>query len=164
MLLEFDGTFIFAFLSFIIFVALMNLILYRPVMKVIGEREKLLSDNNDIVQKSNKKADEAKKFHENEILSAKADASKLLYQSKEYLKESRDDRIRIKKEELQKRVEENVSGLLDEKNTAKDALKDEVENYVKMTVLKVLGDTGCVEYDDIKVDKDRIKSLLEAKK
>lgn len=163
MLLEFDGTFIFALLSFIIFVLLMNLILYRPIMKVMGEREKLLSDNKDIVSKSNKKADEAKEFHENEILSAKVEASKFLGDLKDTLKSEKEEKINAKKEEVSKKITENSSILVNQKNEAKNALRDEIENYVKMTVSKVLEGSG-INYDDIKVDKNRLNEMLEAKK
>lgn len=160
MLLEFDGTFLFALISFIIFVALMNLILYRPITKVIEERGKLLNDNKDIVEKSQKKAQEAKEFHENEILNAKVEASNILSDTKNSLKMVMESAIKTRKEEINKKLFENNEILLNEKNEAQNILKDEIEQYVKMAVLKILEE----ENIDIKIDKERLNGLLEARK
>ena len=78
MLLEFDGTFIFAFLSFIIFVLIMNLILYRPITKIMEERQKFYDKNKNTVIESKKKAEDILQKKEEEILSAKLEASSIL--------------------------------------------------------------------------------------
>ena len=43
--MEFNATFIVSVISFIIFTLLMNEILYKPVSKIIEEREHLINDN-----------------------------------------------------------------------------------------------------------------------
>lgn len=43
--MEFNATFIITAISFLVFVYLMNTILYRPLENIVEEREKLLSDN-----------------------------------------------------------------------------------------------------------------------
>ena len=43
--MEFNATFVVTIISFIAFVFLMNAILYKPLEKIVDEREKLISDN-----------------------------------------------------------------------------------------------------------------------
>ena len=67
MLFQIDATIIFVFVSFVIFVFLMNLICYKPIMKVIEEREKLLVKNKQTVDETNLKKDNLTKELNDEI-------------------------------------------------------------------------------------------------
>ena len=57
MLLEFDGTFIFALISFIIFVLMMNIILYKPITKIMDERQKFYDKNKNTADLSKQRTD-----------------------------------------------------------------------------------------------------------
>ena len=43
--MEFNATFIVAFVSFIIFTVIMNLILYKPLSKVVAQRQQFIDEN-----------------------------------------------------------------------------------------------------------------------
>ena len=43
--MEFDATFIFAAMSFIVFVFIMNAVLYKPIFNIIKQREELVEQN-----------------------------------------------------------------------------------------------------------------------
>ncbi len=43
--MEFNGTFLIATISFIIFTLLMNKILYKPINDIIEKRDRLFDDN-----------------------------------------------------------------------------------------------------------------------
>ena len=45
--MEFNGTFIVAFISFIIFTFIMNIILYKPINDIVQKRKKYIDDNYD---------------------------------------------------------------------------------------------------------------------
>ena len=64
MLLEFDGTFIFALISFIIFVLMMNIILYKPITKIMDERQKFYDKNKNTADLSKQRTDEVLKNKE----------------------------------------------------------------------------------------------------
>jgi len=167
MLLEFDGTFIFALVSFIIFVLLMNLILYRPVMKIIQAREEFFNKNRDTVSKTKSKTDEVIKKSEDEILSAKKEAAKLLSDVSEVSKTNRENAIKAKKDEIRTKLEDNLLRLNEDKKAVKSALKAEVESYVKAALSKVLGEDR-EAFSDIKIDgariDERIDNIREGKK
>ena len=43
--MEFNATFIVSIISFVIFTLLMNEILYKPITKIVEEREHVINDN-----------------------------------------------------------------------------------------------------------------------
>ena len=54
--MEFNATFIVSVISFIIFTLLMNEILYKPVSKIVEEREHLINDNYESAKASKEQA------------------------------------------------------------------------------------------------------------
>ncbi len=142
MLLEFDGTFIFALISFIIFVFLMNLILYKPVTKIISERQKFYDKNLSIVTSSKQKAQDTLKAKEDEIFGAKLEASNILKEMQIKTKADKEFALQNKKDEIQNKLSKNLDELHQNKQNVKDELKQEMETYVKLAVSKILDEEG----------------------
>ena len=157
MLLEFDGTFIFATLSFIVFVLIMNVILYRPITKIMEERQKFYDKNKSTVLESKRKAEEVLENKEKEILDAKLKASDILQTTQNKIKENRENTLKNKKEEVLAKIKSNNAALDNDKKQAKEDLKKEVETYVKMTVSKVLDS----EIQDINIDSSLLQNAME---
>ena len=95
--MEFNATFIVSVISFIIFTLLMNEILYKPLSKIIEERENLINDNYenakaskdhagaiyaDRDEKLSKTAADNKKLTAESLTKANADAKIKIYQNK----------------------------------------------------------------------------------
>lgn len=163
MLLEFDGTFIFALISFIIFVLMMNIILYKPITKIMDERQKFYDKNKNTADLSKQGTDEVLKNKEAEILSAKLEASNILQTVQNNAKVRREELLRIKKEEHKNKLINLEKQLVSDNNNAKTILKDQVSEYVKIAVSKVL-DEDMNNIGSINIDDSRIDSILEAQK
>ncbi len=163
MLLEFDGTFIFALISFIIFVLMMNIILYKPITKIMDERQKFYDKNKNTADLSKQRTDEVLKNKEAEILSAKLEASNILQTVQNNAKVRREELLRIKKEEHKNKLINLEKQLVSDNNNAKTILKDQVSEYVKIAVSKVL-DEDMNNIGSINIDDSRIDSILEAQK
>ena len=160
MLLEFDGTFIFATLSFIVFVLIMNVILYRPITKIMEERQKFYDKNKSTVLESKRKAEEVLENKEKEILDAKLKASDILQTTQNKINENRENTLKNKKEEVLAKIKSNNAALDNDKKQAKEDLKKEVETYVKMTVSKVLDS----EIQDINIDSSLLQNAMEGER
>lgn len=160
MLLEFDGTFIFATLSFIVFVLIMNVILYRPITKIMEERQKFYDKNKSTVLESKRKAEEVLENKEKEILDAKLKASDILQTTQNKIKENRENTLKNKKEEVLAKIKSNNAALDNDKKQAKEDLKKEVETYVKMTVSKVLDS----EIQDINIDSSLLQNAMKGER
>lgn len=142
MLLEFDGTFIFALISFIVFVTLMNLILYRPVTKIINERQKFYDKNSKMALESKQKAEDVIKNKEAEISNTKLEASKILSSAQESAKSNKETALGAKKNEVQNKLRLNNEALIKNKDAVVSELTDEnsINTYVNAAVAKVLGE------------------------
>ncbi|MBR1976796.1 hypothetical protein IKA15_00780 [bacterium] len=51
--MEFNATFIFSLVSFLVFMWIMNIILYEPIANIVAQRKKYLDDNAQITSKNN---------------------------------------------------------------------------------------------------------------
>lgn len=108
--MEFNATFIVTIISFLVFVFLMNTILYRPLEKIVDEREKLLSDNYNDAQNAQKQArslleDKAQKIAQSKIEAKRSIDTKLKegYDgSSEVIKNARIKSINFLKEQKSK--------------------------------------------------------------
>jgi len=160
MLLEFDGTFIFALISFIIFVILMNLILYRPIVKIMDERQKFLDKNKETALQSKQKAADILKQKEDEILCAKLEASDILTESQNNIKAEKENVIKAKKDEIKNRLEASNNALKADKDTVKAQLKNEINDFVKMAVSKVLE----VEVESVNISEDAVNRVMEGQR
>ncbi len=159
MLLEFDGTFIFALISFIIFVIIMNLILYRPIVKIMDERQKFLDKNKETELQSKKKAAAVLKQKDDEILGAKLEASNILTESQNEVKLQKESAIKAKKDEIKEELIKHSDSLKADKSNIKNQLKTEINDFVKMTVSKVLDEN----IETVDISEERINKAMEGK-
>ena len=157
MLLQIDATIIFVFVSFVIFVFLMNLISYKPIMKVIEEREKLLVKNKQTVDETNLKNDNLTKEMNDEISKSKFESSKILKDTMDKNKLQKEESIKNKKENLLNSFIEFENEMNENSKKVKEELRNEIDSYVKSTVSKILN----VSPDTVSVDGEQIDEILK---
>ena len=76
--MEFNATFIVSAISFIIFVVLMNIILYAPLQKVVEERKKTVDNNYNEANANSEKSTALLKDRADKILKAGQDAKSVI--------------------------------------------------------------------------------------
>ncbi len=157
MLLQIDATIIFVFVSFVIFVFLMNLICYKPIMKVIEEREKLLVKNKQTVDETNLKKDNLTKEMNDEISKSKFESSKILKDTMDKNKLQKEESIKNKKENLLNSFIEFENEMNENSKKVKEELRNEIDSYVKSTVSKILN----VSPDTVSVDGEQLDEILK---
>lgn len=157
MLLQINATAFFVFISFFIFVILMNLICYKPLMKVINEREKFYEKNKKTVLETENKKEDVIKGVEQEISKAKLESSKLLKEAVDSGNLKKEEAYENKKQEIAERLAEYKNNLKESSNLVKKEIKDEIEDYVKTTVSKVLK----IDKAQVNVDKAKIDEILK---
>ena len=119
--------------------------------------------NKNTADLSKQRTDEVLKNKEAEILSAKLEASNILQTVQNNAKVRREELLRIKKEEHKNKLINLEKQLVSDNNNAKTILKDQVSEYVKIAVSKVL-DEDMNNIGSINIDDSRIDSILEAQK
>ncbi len=157
MLLQIDGTLIFVFISFTIFVFLMNIICYKPIVRIIEERNKFLEKNKNSVLEAENKRDEIIKAVNSELSGAKLESSKMLQSASIQNKKEKEEVINNKKNEISCEINEFEQNLNQDSARVKLEIKDELEGYVKLTVSKVLN----INPDSITLNKEKLDGVLK---
>lgn len=155
--MEFNATFIVSAISFIVFSIIMNWIFYKPIRRVVDERQELLDEHHKEAALAKEKAEslltdkekklENSKHEAKSIISNKADEGKS--QKTEMAKEAQlkaVETISAAKEQLQK-----------SKNEAQEILSNEVVDIAKNISSKIFG----VGIDAIDVDRDFVGKIMK---
>lgn len=157
MLLQIDTTFIFVFVSFVVFVFLMNLICYKPLTMLIKKREGLLYKNKETVDETNNKKAQIVENMKKELSNAEFEGSNILKETSNKNKKEKEEAILNKKEEIFNNIQDFENKMNTSSIEAKNILKTEVEEYVKMTVSKILD----IDKNSVYVDKNRIEEIVK---
>ena len=154
--MEFNGTFFAAIISFLVFVFVMNKLLYIPVRRIVNERNDLINGNYKSANENNAKADELNTERDKALLGAKEDARG---KYNEILAEYKEKRADIVKNAQEKSHEELNQADLDLNNVANDAkenLKTKMTDLANDIVEKVLGYRSEVQG----FDNDKVNEIL----
>ncbi len=157
MLLQIDATFIFVFVSFVVFVFLMNLICYKPLTMLIKKREGLLYKNKETVDETNNKKAQIVENMKKELSNAEFEGSNILKETSNRNKKEKEEAILNKKEEIFNNIQDFENKMNTSSIEAKNILKTEVEEYVKMTVSKILD----IDKNSVYVDKNKIEEIVK---
>ena len=153
-MLTLDATFIFVFISFVIFIFLMKLICYGPITKIIAEREKFYAKNNKTVEETKSKKDDIVSTIKDEISKTKLESSKMLKTAADANTKTREEAIHNKKQEISNSMLEFENKLQESAIEAKTQLKDEISGYVRNAVSIVLEvNLENVNFDESKIDE-----------
>lgn len=152
MLISFDGTFIFAALSFVIFMFLMKYVMYKPLAKVIDERQEYFEKNDKTVVETNEKTKDVLENKEKEILKAKGEASNLIKETSDLANKKREEAVSKAKASAKDTLENTRILLNIQSKKAKEELRGEVENFVNAIASKVLEKEMHFHLEDSKID------------
>jgi len=153
MLMQIDGTFIFVVISFLIFLLLINLILYRPISKVIENREKLYEKNAKTEADSKQKAKDLIADKDRKIKSSRAEAGEIIKTVSQKAKNDGEKLIKQTKKEVQKELEENKQVLIQQSIESKKELKGEIRGFVQSIVSKILNEEVEINIEESKIEE-----------
>ncbi|MCD8377276.1 MAG: ATP synthase F0 subunit B [Candidatus Gastranaerophilales bacterium] len=148
-MLEFNATFFVAMFSFIIFMIIMNSILYKPLVKIEEERDKLISKNYEDTKITTEKVEELKKQHELSIEKSKFLAKTNFNKKVSEYKNRRNGIIENAKNLSKKDLAISNAGLEGDEREAKLLLKSDILTLANLAASKILGyQTQIKEIDD----------------
>lgn len=147
--MEFNATFLATIITFVVFVLLMNKILYAPILNIMEERQSFIKGNYKVAEENDLKTSELISEKEEMLAEAKENARDCYNETLDEYKAQRVEIISdaqvVANEELEhSRIElENVS------NEIKQALKGSMINLANDIVEKVIGYKSEVQgFDD----------------
>ncbi len=150
-MLEFDATFLIAILSFVIFMMIMNRVLYKPITKIIGEREKFYEKNRNILTEKENEIEAIKGEKTAKIAKTHKEALEFLADKTTKIKSKTLEAIKAAREEMQAKLAVQDEVLNTEKSEVLRELDSQLADFVQLAAQKVL---------EKEVDKPDIKGII----
>ncbi|MBQ7126507.1 ATP synthase F0 subunit B [bacterium] len=154
--MEFNGTFLATIPTFILFVFLMNKILYVPILKIMVQRDAFIKDNQATVQENNNKIKELSDKKNNDLLEAKKNAKAKYLNILEQFKTKKTELIEDAKNVADKDLQSAESELENTSVKISDALKDRINDLASDITEKIIG----YRSDFQNVENEKINEIL----
>ncbi len=136
--MEFNATFLVSAISFIVFVFIMNTVLYRPVIRIMEERQAFLDKNEKDTEDANRQAEEFATKKEAELAKARAEAKSIVDNGTEKFKAENKAALDKYSSEQKQLTEDKKSELYNEMTSAKETLKQSSDDISRMITDKIL--------------------------
>ena len=146
-MLEFNATFFVAMFSFIIFMLIMNAVLYKPIARIQKERAELIENENKAAKIIEDKTNNLKQQQQDNIEKSKVLAKDNFNKKVSEYKERKETILSTAKDLAAKDIEIASAQLNGDEREAKLILKSQLNELASMVASKVL-DT------DVKIEND----------
>ena len=138
-MLEFNATFFIAMINFVIFILIMNAILYKPLERIIAKRKNLIDSNNQKSKEANDKFEELIQWQKSSMEKAHKSSRESYLKILNEFKSKKESILEYEKNYSKKEIEIASAELESEVVGAKYELKSEVELLADIITKKVLG-------------------------
>ncbi len=154
--MEFNGTFLASIISFLVFVYLMNKVLYEPMRKIVTERQNFISQNYSAAE-TNKQKSEALNSERDEKLSEARDEARQKYnESVSSYKNERANIVNTAQRQSVQDLEQEYENIKNVSNEAKEVLKGKMTELANDIVEKVLG----YRSEICEIDNNKLNEIL----
>lgn len=156
-MLEFNATFFVAMFSFIIFMLMMNSILYKPLSRIVEQRENIIRANYSDAELTNEKIEDITAQHKANIEETRTLAKEQFNQKLNNYKAQKNEILESAKLLAKKDLAIAQTELAGEEKSAKIVLKSRVLSLANLITSKLLGeDTKITE-----VSEEELNSCFE---
>lgn len=154
---EFNATFLIAMISFVVFIIIMNAILYRPILSIMEERKSYIDDNNNAATNSKNKIQNILDDKEKRLNEAAIQSKKIVSDRVEKENISALDMTEKAKTESLNEISSAKNKLSNEANETKEILKTNIKDLAENISSKILGENFVIE----NVDNEIIDKVLK---
>lgn len=152
--MEFNGTFLATIITFIVFVFLMNKILYAPVLSIMEERRRVIDGNYQSASDNDTKTEELTNQKEEKLEEAKSDARSKYVDTLDDFKSKKTDLVSGAQKVAQEELESSRANLENLSNETKQGLKNKMTDLANDITEKILGYRSEVKgFDNDVVDR-----------
>lgn len=149
--MEFNATFIVSSISFIAFSLIMNAIFYKPLQKIVSERQQFFDEHYEEASSAKAKAESLLNEKEQKLDESKHEAKKIIVEKTDVVKKQK---IAITKEAQQKAattIEAAKGDLHKSTSEAQEVLSNNVVDLAQNISSKILGQEIPIENTDKKL-------------
>lgn len=137
--MEFNGTFLATIITFILFVLVMNKILYAPILGIMEERKKFIDLNYKDAENNNVKSEELVAEKEEKLSDAKEKARSNYNEAIDGYKSQKANIISDAQNSVHAELEASIAELEGVSNEVKNGLKSSMNDLANDIVEKVIG-------------------------
>lgn len=134
-----DYTLFIQMVNFLVLLFLLNLILFRPIRKVIKKRNQIMDDFNKDITSMSDKAQESMNQFEQKILKARQEGMARIQSMKDEGEELEAQLIAATNQEVQGKIEEARKKVALEIQGARTQLQEQVQSFSVALTEKILG-------------------------
>ena len=152
--MEFNGTFFVVIISFIVFVYLMNKLLYEPVRSIVQKRREIIDGNYSDAETNNQRSQELTEEREEKLISAREDARVQYNETLNEFKSKKSEILEKANDETKNELKSAYDNLNNVSNDAKSKLKNSITDLANDIVERVLGYRSEVQgFNNDKIDE-----------
>lgn len=154
---EFNATFLVAMISFVVFIVIMNAILYKPMLSIIEERQKYIDENNNSAAESKNKIQSILDDKEKRLNNAALQSKKIISDRVEKENNNALGLTEKAKAESLADIASAKEELSNEAIETKEILKTNIKDLAENISSKILGENFVIE----NVDNEMIDKVLK---
>ena len=147
------STFLFTIANFFILLAILNKLLYKPMLAMLDERKKTIADSLNQAQAARAEADKIKADYEVHLNEAKKEAQEIIARANKMGEEMREEMVTKAKTEAEKVLLKAQAEIAREKDQAVNALRQEVATLAVLAAGKVVSKSLTVEDHQLMVEE-----------
>jgi len=155
--MEFNATFIVAFVSFIVFTIIMNLILYKPLSKIVAERQKFIDDHYKEAKENTAKSEAILKDKERKLDKTKHEAKKIISDKTNEGKTQKSAMTAEAQQKASKTIDSAKEDLQKSKDEAQGELATQVIGLAQDISSKILGENIAIQG----VDSEHVNKIMQ---
>lgn len=138
--MEFNATLLVSSVSFIIFVIIMNHVLYKPIMEIMQKRQEYINNNKLAADEHGKHANKLLEDKDKKIGEAHRKSRDIVAAKNEAVKNEKTKALNSTKSEMSAVVEGQKNELYEEKNKVYYGCRDNVADIANNITTKLIGD------------------------
>lgn len=154
---EFNATFLIAMISFVVFIIIMNAILYKPILSIISERQSYIDGNLNAAQNSKTKAKNILDEKTQRLNEASVQSKDIITSRVQKENDNAKNLTDKAKADSQLSINSAKESLHNEEIETTNALKDNVKSLAESISSKILGENIAID----NVDYELISKVLK---
>lgn len=155
--MEFNATFIMSAISFILFTLIMNAIFYKPLQKIVTERQQFIDDNYEEAKKNQKESAAILKAKDRKMEKTKQEAKKIIAEKTNEVKTQKSEMMSEAQQKARQTVDAAKDELQKSKSEAQGALSNNVVDLAQNISSKLLGENTTIS----NVDTNLINNIMQ---
>ena len=138
-LFDFDATLPLMAVQFLVLVALLNVLFYKPLTRVLDERDDYVRKNLNEAKENAKKSEELAQKFEEQLKDARRESQEIIAQAQAEAQEEASKNIAQAQKEVQAQREKATAEIENQKKEALQSLESQVDTLSRQVLEKLVG-------------------------